>query len=103
MPAAGEGPALFPAYAHDKGNTNASAALNKFLGNKARVKAKGLTVHSLRHTFKDRMRNVGIPEDVRDAIQGHENGKVSADYGDGYGLEYLAEQLERVELIGKNS
>lgn len=94
--AAGEGPALFPAYAHDKGNTNASAALNKFLGNKARVKAKGLTIHSLRHTFKDRMRNVGIPEDVRDAIQGHENGKVSADYGDGYGLEYLAEQLERV-------
>jgi len=89
-------PALFPAYADDKGNTNASAALNKFLDKRAKVKAKGLTVHSLRHTFKDRMRNAGIPEDVRDAIQGHENGKVSADYGDGYSLEYLAEQLEQM-------
>ena len=94
-----EGDALFPAYTSDRGNTNASGALNKFLANKAKVKRPGLTVHSLRHTFKDRMRNAGIPADVRDRLQGHTSGTTGEDYGTGNELTNLRDQLLKVRPI----
>ncbi len=92
---------IFPAYSGDRGNTTASASLNKFLRTRAKITDRKLTIHSLRHTFKDRMRNVGISEDVRDYLQGHANGKVSADYGEGASLDYLLEQLRKVAPVGR--
>lgn len=91
--------ALFPAYAGQRGNTAASASLNKFIRTRAKIDDEKLTAHSLRHTFKDRMRNASIPEDVRDYLQGHANGKVSADYGEGASLTYLLSELSKVSPV----
>ncbi|WP_237481028.1 tyrosine-type recombinase/integrase [Lichenibacterium dinghuense] len=61
---------LFPRYATDgkvKGN-HASATLNKWMKTLPGVEG---TTHSFRHAMRDRMREAGIPEDIRDAIDGH--------------------------------
>jgi integrase len=70
-----KGKGLFEQYAHKKGNTSASAAVNK------RITPWGITSHAFRHTMKDRLREASCPEDIRDAIQGHTNGSVAEKYG----------------------
>lgn len=80
---AGEGVALFPAYARARGNDSASAAVNKLL------KPFGITSKSFRHSLKDRLREAGCPQDIRDAIQGHENGSIAETYGHGHTLQTM--------------
>ena len=64
--------------------THASNALNKWL----KRDFGGLTAHSLRHTFRDRLRAVECPMDMIDQIGGWRSvGAVGARYGEGYGLE----------------
>ena len=58
-------------------------ALNKWL--KLRV-PKGCVVHSLRHSFRDRMRAVSCPTDVVDELGGWAKSNVGQKYGRGYGL-----------------
>jgi integrase len=51
--------------------------------------------HGFRHTFITACRDVGIPEEVRDAITGHSaGGKVSRDYGE-MPLTRMAEEIRR--------
>jgi integrase len=69
LPRIGKG--LFEQFARPRGNDSASAAVNKRLNN------WGFTSHSFRHALKDRLRNVGCPKDIRDAIQGHASGDVA--------------------------
>ena len=42
--------------------------------------ARGLTPHSLRHTYKTMMVELGTPPTVMDAQMGHEDGSVQARY-----------------------
>lgn len=84
--------ALFPSYARPKGNTAASAAVNKVL------KPWGITSKSFRHSLKDRLRDVGCPKDIRDAIQGHENGEIAETYGKGHTLKTMYEWLEKAKI-----
>ena len=42
---------------------------------------KKLTIHSLRHRMKDKLRNTGCPEDVSLAILGHSSKPIAANYG----------------------
>lgn len=54
--------------------------------------------HGFRHTFKTVCREVGIPEDVHDAITGHVGtAKVARDYGE-MPLVRMAKELERYPL-----
>lgn len=43
--------------------------------------------HSFRHTFKDLMRDAGVPSDVHDYITGHSSGDVAGRYGQGPSLK----------------
>lgn len=75
----------FPRYTDAKGcrATAASGALVKW------VKGQGFgrVVHELRHTMKDRLRDVECPKWINDGICGH----ASSDQGDGYGkAQFLA-------------
>ncbi len=79
---------IFERYSGDSGPTNASAALMKQL-RAAGITDKKKTIHSLRHTVKQALRDVGCPKDVSDAIQGHSAGSASASYGSGYSLEVM--------------
>ena len=85
---------LFTKYARVRGNDACSAMLMKRL--RTVITDKKLTIHSLRHRMKDKLRNTGCPEDVSLAILGHSSNTVAANYGSGYALEVMREHLEKV-------
>lgn len=89
---AGDGAALFPTYARSRGNDSASAAVNKLL------KPYGITSHSFRHSLKDRLREAGCTEDIRDAIQGHANGSIAETYGKGHTLKTMHQWLVKAKV-----
>ena len=85
---------LFPRYAKERGGDNCSAMLMKRL--RTIITDKKLTMHSLRHRMKDKLRNTGCPEAISMAILGHGSNTVAANYGSGYALDVMREQMEKV-------
>ncbi len=88
---------LFPRYASDGliRATHASNTINKWL----RGLAIDKTTHSARHALRDRLRAVGCPEAVMDAIGGWiSHRSVGQGYGQGYSLEVLKGWLDKVVL-----
>ncbi|MBW0159735.1 tyrosine-type recombinase/integrase, partial [Sinorhodobacter sp. B57] len=82
----------FPRYNRDQ-QTNAnsaSAALNKWM--KPNVPKK-CTMHSFRHSMRDRLRAVECPADIVDQIGGWQTEGVGHSYGSGYPLEVLAKWM----------
>lgn len=85
----------FPRYNKGK-QTNAnsaSAALNKWL--KPYAPPKG-TMHSFRHSMRDRLRAVECPADVVDQIGGWQTEGVGQAYGKGYPLDVLERWMKRI-------
>ncbi|NDD43228.1 MAG: integrase, partial [Rhodobacteraceae bacterium] len=73
---------------------HASNALGKWL-----KKDFGLTAHSLRHTFRDRLRATGCPLELIDQIGGWSSiGTIGSKYGQGYELGAVWDQLNKVKL-----
>lgn len=87
----------FPRYnATNVTNSNsASAALNKWL--KAEV-GNVATVHSFRHSMRDRLRAVECPADIVDQIGGWTTGGVGHSYGTGYPLEVVSKWVNLIQL-----
>ena len=84
----------FPNY-NDGQRTNAnsaSAALNKWLKVKL---GQEYTIHSLRHTMRDRLRAVECPMDMIDQIGGWLTQGVGNSYGKGYPANILAKQMAK--------
>ncbi|WP_282036188.1 tyrosine-type recombinase/integrase [Saccharicrinis aurantiacus] len=52
------------------------------------------TLYSLRHTFKDRLRDIGAPEEVIDQMMGHSSNKPK--YGRGHKLETAQMWLQKI-------
>ena len=91
-----EGPAL-PRY-NKTGKTNAnsaSSAMNKWL--KPFV-GKGCSLHSFRHSMRDRLRSVSCPSEMVDQIGGWSHDSVGQGYGRGYELEQLQQYMKAVVL-----
>jgi len=87
---------LYPRYLKDGTcrATHASNALGKWL-----KKDFGLTAHSLRHTFRDRLRASGCPLELIDQIGGWSSiGTIGSKYGQGYDLDAVREQLNKVKF-----
>jgi integrase len=82
----------FPNYNDgQRSNANsASAALNKWLKSKI---GRGYTIHSFRHSMRDRLRAVGCPSDVIDQIGGWLTQGMGASYGLGYPQGVLGKWL----------
>jgi len=85
---------IFPDYARPRGRDAASAMLMKRL--RRSIADKKLTMHSLRHRMKDKLRNTGCPEAISLAILGHSTNTVAANYGSGYALGVMREHMVRV-------
>jgi integrase len=93
---------LFPRYAGDKKTadddknikaTHASNTINKWL---CAITKTAKTSHSFRHAMRDRLRHIGTPEELQDAIGGWSNqASIGRGYGEGYRLEQLKGYLER--------
>ena len=94
----------FPRYNRQQyTNANsASAALNKWL--KGYV-SKGQSIHSFRHSMRDRLREVDCPSEVIDQIGGWARSSVGDSYGEGYSLskmhKYLKKITEAISTSGK--
>lgn len=85
----------FPRYCSSSGcNANsASAALNKWL---KQVVGSGATVHGLRHSMRDRLRDVNAPSEIADSIGGWAKQSIEQSYGSGYKLDKLAEWMSKI-------
>ncbi len=83
---------IFNNYAKKNGGTAASAAVN------AQLKKWGLKSHDFRHTMKDRLREIGCPKDIRDAIQGHGSNDIADNYGQGHSLRTMLNWIKKVEF-----
>lgn len=62
-----------------------STAVNKFLRENDLKPTSEHSLYSLRHTFKDRLRDIGAPEELIDSLMGHK--KKGPQYGRGHKLE----------------
>ena len=73
--------------------THASNAFNKWL----KRDFGGLTAHSLRHTFRDRMRAVECPIDMIDQIGGWKSvTSIGNSYGRGFTMDQQRQYLEKI-------
>ncbi len=75
--------------------THASNTLNKWIKSCLGVHK---TNHEFRHTIRDRLRNVGAPRDIQDAVGGWGKEDIGDKYGLGYGLEQLKMWLDKIVL-----
>ena len=85
---------IFPKYATPAGNNKLSDDLNRLRRKAVNVKKK--TIHSLRHTMKDSLRNSGCDSQLIDAILGHSSGTVGSRYGSGYNTDSMRDALLKV-------
>ena len=90
-----DSPYAFPRYNRkDTTNSNsASAALNKWLH---QYVPEGCTMHSFRHSMRDRLRAVECPSDMIDQIGGWATEGVGQGYGAGYELDVSAKWMRLV-------
>lgn len=85
----------FPRYnktEHTNANS-ASAALNKWI--KTQTNEKG-TMHSFRHSMRDRLRAVECPADIVDQIGGWQTDGVGQAYGRGYPIKILDKWMRKI-------
>ena len=87
-------PYAFPRYNTGKttGTNSASAALNKWLQQHV---PEGCTMHSFRHSMRDRLRAVERPSDIVDQVGGWTTAGVGHSYGSGYPLAVLHQWVKR--------
>ena len=74
-------------------NPSRYAALNKWLH---QYVPEGCTMHSFRHSMRDRLRAVECPSDVIDQISGWATEGVGQGYGKGYELKVCANWMSLV-------
>ena len=96
-----EGDDLFPVFQPKRPGavynpSSASAALNKWLKENGLAK-EGQSLHSFRHTLVDRLREAGVPKDVREQIGGWKSQGVSEAYGQGFSLTRLHDAMKAVK------
>jgi len=85
--------AIFTRYARPRGADSASQMLMKRL--RKVVKDPKKSIHSLRHSMKDSLRNTGCPDELGKALLGHSDGSVASRYGSGFTLPVLREAMEK--------
>ena len=100
MPARGAG-RLFT-YATDKDGKAQNAASKALMRHIREVRDDPndgrFTVHSLRHSYRDLLRDAGISEEIGDFIVGHGGNGQGRQYGQGPSLRIKFESMERVDL-----
>jgi integrase len=84
----------FPRY-RDKGDSF-SAVVNKYFADHGMKPTPLHTLYSLRHGFKDRLRDVETPDELTDEMMGHDTRKPK--YGDGHGLRLKLKYISLVAL-----
>lgn len=85
----------YPEGFKTKGNPDTfSAGVNKYLKTHKLKPTPKHSIYSLRHTFKDRLRDAEAPEEIIDGLMGHK--KSGPKYGRGHKLETLHKWLNKI-------
>jgi|GEM_PF-580823 len=87
----------FERYQRPTGADDFSAAANKYLREHNLFPSSEHSVYSLRHMFKDRLRNHQVPPELQNSLMGHKDPTMGAHYGRGYTIEQVYEYLSRLE------
>lgn len=92
----------FPRYNRAKTTAanSASAALNKWLSSYVPEKC---TMHSFRHSMRDRLRGVQCPHDMVDQIGGWTTSGVGQGYGSGYPLKIIQEWVAKAVRVERST
>lgn len=93
--------AMFPNLTPASDGYESSAYSKRFSRQLVRTGVKTdrrVSFHSFRHTMKDMLRAAGVAETVQRELLGHEDGSAAAQYGRGYSLDHLRQELERIEV-----
>jgi integrase len=77
---------------------NWSKWFGRYLRETVKIVDSRLVFHSFRHTFKNRCRQAGVPEDIHDALTGHVNNSVGRSYGGQYPLKPLVEAVKKIDI-----
>lgn len=73
-----------------------SATINKYLKTNDLLPTVEHKAYSLRHSFSDRLKNVGCPDSIRNQLMGHAPDGTS--YGEGASLEVTAAWIRKISL-----
>jgi integrase len=87
----------FARYSNEEvcNSNSASAALNKWIKT---IAGKDAVIHGLRHSFRDRLREVEAPSELIDQLGGWSLQIVGQSYGNGYAIENMSKWLEKIVL-----
>ena len=88
----------YPKDIDGKSQNAASKALMRHTAKVRTSEDQNLVVHSLRHTYKDMLRDAGIAKDMQDFLLGHTASSVGESYGQGYSLKSKKEAIDRLNL-----
>ena len=83
-------------YGPKTSSNSASATINKWLKS---VVGGTSVVHSLRHSFRDRLREIEAPSDMIDQLGGWSMKSVGQNYGDGYKLNHMHKWMSRMCIV----
>lgn len=72
-----------------------------YLADTAGITSPVRPMHGFRHSFITMCRDAGVPEELRDAITGRDNGAISRKYGDQELLRLTWEQIQRIPSIAR--
>jgi integrase len=81
-------------FNHYRTADTASTTINKFLRENDLKPTPDHSLYSLRHTFKDRLRDAGAPEEIIDELMGHK--KSGPKYGRGHMLDKKHDWLKKI-------
>ena len=87
---------MFPRYIKDDGcyATHASNALAKWT-----KRRWGMTAHSLRHTFRDRLRAAEVPLEAIDQLGGWSSvSNIGSRYGQGYSIDHMRKYMNSIAI-----
>lgn len=81
-------------FTHYRNADTVSTTINKYLRENDLKPTEAHSLYSLRHTFKDRLRDAGAPEEVIDELMGHRSR--GPKYGRGHMLETKRQWLTKI-------
>ncbi|MDE4145236.1 tyrosine-type recombinase/integrase [Phaeobacter gallaeciensis] len=88
---------LLPQFANLKSGRDKASRLANDVRRKAGITRKGVTAHSARHTWQDRLDAARVPISERDYLLAHKTSQSSA-VAQGYGSAYPATTMQRNQL-----
>ena len=91
-------PYNYPKDVYGESQNAASKALLRQIRLVRSSSNQNLVVHSLQHTYKDMLRDAGVPKDLQNFLLGQAASTVGESYGQGYSLTAKKAAIDQLDL-----